>query len=470
MFDNIHEECGVFGIFEPKASNVAEMTYIGLNALQHRGEEACGIVVSDDGVFRQYKGVGLVSEVFTKESLNELGLANMAIGHVKYTSTGLNNINNIQPLVVRHIKGNLALAHNGKLTNAKELRSHFELNGAIFHGSSDTEDIAYSIVKERLQSRSIENAIEMAMYNLKGAYSCCLMSPSKLIAFRDPNGFRPLCLGITKNGGYVVASESCAIDSIGAKYLREILPGEILEISEEGLKSIKTHVAKKQSFCVFEFIYFARPDSIIEGFSVHEARINAGKALAMEAKVDADVVIGVPDSGLDAAIGYSKESKIPYDIAFIKNRYMVRNSIEFEDKDLNEKLNVIKSAVENKKVVLIDDSIVKGTTTSSIIKMLKDAGAKEVHVRISSPAFKYPCYFGTDVNSKENLIASKYNNPNEIAKAIGADSLAYLSMDAAKKLTTNSGIKFCGGCFSGKYPIEVPKDEELNIFEQKINR
>ncbi|MBQ7641220.1 MAG: amidophosphoribosyltransferase [Acholeplasmatales bacterium] len=474
MFDSIHEECGVFGIFESSATNVAETTYLGLYALQHRGQESCGIAVCDDGVFRQHKGLGLVGEVFTKDNLDNLGMANMALGHVRYSTTGGNNINNVQPLVVRHIKGNLALAHNGNLTNASELRSHFELNGAIFHSTSDTEDIAYSIVSERLQSRSIENAVEMAMYNLKGAYSCCLMSPSKLIAFRDPNGFRPLCLGITKTGGYVVASESCAIDAVGAKFIRDILPGEVLVISEEGLKSIKTHCEKDSSLCVFEFIYFARPDSVIEGQSVHAARQNAGKILANESPVDADVVIGVPDSGIDAALGYSEASKIPYGIGFIKNKYIGRSFINPTQKGRESavkiKLNVIKETVEGKRVILIDDSIVRGTTSARIIKLLKDSGAKEVHVRISSPAFKFPCYFGTDIDSKENLIACKYDTNEEIAKVIGADSLAYLSIDGAKKIANKSCCGFCDGCFSGKYPVEVPENEEKNIFEQKINR
>jgi len=474
MFDNIHEECGVFGIFEPNATNVAETTYLGLYALQHRGQESCGIAVCDDGIFRQHKGIGLVSEVFSKKNLDELGLANMALGHVRYSTCGGNNINNVQPLVVRHIKGNLALAHNGNLTNASELRSHFELNGAIFHTTTDSEDIAYSIVAERLQSRSIENAVEMAMYNLKGAYSCCLMSPSKLIAFRDPNGFRPLCLGITKTGGYIISSESCAIDAVGAKFIRDILPGEILVISEEGLKSIKTHSAKKTSLCVFEFIYFARPDSIIEGSSVHEARKEAGKILAKESPVDADVVIGVPDSGLDAALGYSIESKIPYGIGFVKNKYVGRSFIKptqlERESTVKIKLNVIRETVENKKVILIDDSIVRGTTSAGIIKLLKDFGAKEVHVRISSPAFKYPCYFGTDIDSKDKLIANQYKSTDEIAKAIGADSLAYLSIEGAHKLAKNTKCQFCDGCFSGNYPIEVPENEEKNIFEQKINR
>ena len=321
MFNSIHEECGVFGIFEPNTTNVGNKVYLGLYALQHRGQEACGITVCDNGVFTSQKGLGLVGDVFDNDKLNSLGLGNMAIGHVRYSTTGVNNFNNIQPLVIRHQKGNLALAHNGNLTNAAEIREKFELDGAIFHGTSDTEDIAYTIVKERLKSKSIEEAIKNSMSIIKGAYSCIAMSATKIIAFRDPNGFRPLSLGMTSTGGYVVASESCAIDSVGAKFIRDIAPGEILTISSDGLSS-EFIESTKTSLCVFEFIYFSRSDSIIEGSSVHRARLNAGKILAQESKVDADIVIGVPDSGLDAAIGYSMESKIPYGIGFVKNKYI----------------------------------------------------------------------------------------------------------------------------------------------------
>ena len=473
MFNSIHEECGVFGIFENHTTNVANKVYLGLYALQHRGQEACGITVCDNGVFEAHKGIGLVGDVFNKENLSKLGLGNMAIGHVRYSTTGGNNINNVQPLVIRHNKGNLALAHNGNLTNAAEIREKFELDGAIFHGTSDTEDIAYTIVKERLKSGSIEEAIKNSMQIIKGAYSCIAMSATKLIAFRDPNGFRPLCLGITNTGGYVVASESCAIDSIGAKFIRDINPGEILTISSEGLSSsyIPTN---KTSLCVFEFIYFARGDSIIEGSSVHMARINAGKILARESKVDADIVIGVPDSGLDAAIGYSMESGIPYGIGFVKNKYIGRSFIkptqEERESAVNIKLNVIKETVNNKRVILIDDSIVRGTTSARIIKLLKDNGAKEVHLRISSPAFKHPCYFGTDIDSEENLIACKYDTVEEIAKEIGATSLAYLSIDGAHKLASNSKCSFCDGCFSGNYPVDLPKNQNKNKFEQKIKK
>ena len=469
MSCNIHDECGVFAIFEPLSTNVAKNTYIGLEALQHRGQQSCGIVVSDDGVFRQAKGLGLVNDVFKNEDIEKLDNANMALGHVRYSNNNLSNINNILPIVVRHIKGNLALGYNGKLTNSSELRSHFELNGAIFYGNSDAEVIAYSIVLQRLQSRSIENAVEVAMYNLKGSYSCCLMSPSKLIAFRDPNGFKPLCLGITKNGGYVISSESCAIDAIGAKFLRDILPGEILVISEEGLKSIKTHCQKKKTMCLFEFVNFARPDSIIEGVSIHDARINAGKLLANASPVKADVVIGIPDSGLAAALGYSMESKIPYGIGFVKNKYLNESSIgqtdEERESSLEMKLNVIKSVIENKNVVLIDDTLIKGTTVGKIIKLLKENGAKEVHVRISSPAIKYPCYFGTNIDNK--LLASKYDSIDEIKNAIGADSLAYLPIEAVDKLLPN--ISLCKACFNGNYPIDIPEAIDFDIYDKKIN-
>lgn len=473
MFDSIHEECGVFGIYEDTPKKVGDITYLGLFALQHRGQEACGIAVCDDGIIRHYKGIGLVGDVFTKESLNNLGTANMAVGHVRYSTTGGNNTNNIQPLVVNHIKGNLALVHNGNLTNADELRKKFELEGAIFRATSDTEDIAYQIVKERLRTKSIEDAIKRAMLKIKGAYSCIAMSAQKLIAFRDKNGFRPLVLGKTKTGGYIVASESCAIDAVNGTFIRDIKPGEILTISKDGLKSDFID-STTSSLCVFEFIYFARPDSIIEGSSVHKARLNAGKILAQESPVDADIVIGVPDSGIDAAIGYSNESKIPYGIGFVKNKYMGRSFIKPTQEERNItvkiKLNVIRETVENKRVILIDDSIVRGTTSAHIIKLLKDNGAKEVHLRISSPPFKHPCYFGTDIDSEENLIACKYKSNEEIAKVIGADSLAYLSLDGAHRLAENSKCHFCDGCFSGKYPIDTPKEYFKNKFEEKINK
>lgn len=474
MFNNLHEECGVFGIFENKTTYVAQSAYLALYALQHRGQESCGIAVNDDGVFRHHRGDGLVPDVFTQRNMQHLGMGNMAIGHVRYSTTGGKNINNIQPLVIRHIKGNLSVAHNGNLVNARELRKQFELKGAIFHGTSDTESIAYSIVLQRLSSSSTEEAIEKVMDKLKGAYSCVVMTATKLIAFRDPDGFRPLCLGKTEDGAYIVASESCALDTLGAEFVRDIMPGEIVVISENGVKSIKTHCGKKGSMCIFEYIYFARPDSVIEGSSVQRARMRAGEFLAKEHPVDADIVIGVPDSGLDAALGYAYESGIPYGIGFIKNRYIGRSFIQPSQNQREDavriKLNVVKENIRGKRVIMIDDSIVRGTTCARIVNLLREAGAKELHMRVSSPPFKYPCFFGTDVDSQENLIACKFDAVDEIAKEIGVDSLGYLSVDVTNRLADNSQCGFCNGCFTGKYPVEVPKEQAKDKFEEKLNR
>lgn len=474
MFNSIHEECGVFGIFENKTTYVARTAYLALYALQHRGQESCGIAVNDDGVFTHHRGDGLVPDVFTKDRLEALGQGNMTIGHVRYSTTGGKNHNNIQPLVIRHIKGNLAVAHNGNLVNAQEIRKSFELGGAIFHGTSDTESIAYAIVKERLASKSTEEAVSKVMNRLKGAYSCIVMTATKLIAFRDPMGFRPLCIGKTDGGAYVIASESCALDTIGAHFIRDIKPGEIVTVSTQGVSSDTTHCGGKCGLCVFEYIYFARPDSVIEGSSVQHARMKAGEYLAKESPVDADIVIGVPDSGLDAALGYSRESGIPYGIGFIKNKYIGRSFIQ-PNQDQREdavriKLNVIKENIKNKRVIMIDDSIVRGTTCARIVSLLREAGAKEVHMRVSSPPFKFPCYFGTDVDSRENLIACKYNTVDEIAEVIGVDSLAYLSVDATHHLAENTHIEFCDGCFTGNYPVEAPKEQPKDKFETKLNQ
>lgn len=473
MFNNLHEECGVFGIFENKTTYVAQSVYLGLYALQHRGQESCGIAVNDDGVFRHHRGDGLVPDVFTPSHMEHLGMGNMAIGHVRYSTTGGKNANNIQPLVIRHIKGNLAVAHNGNLVNAPDLRKYFELRGAIFHGTSDTESIAYSIVSQRLTSKSTEEAVEKVMYTLKGAYSCVVMTATKLIAFRDPYGFRPLCLGKTSDGAYIVASESCALDTVGAEFIRDIKPGEIVVISTDGVKSIETHCGKKGNICVFEYIYFARPDSVIEGSSVQHARMRAGAFLAKEHPVEADVVIGVPDSGLDAALGYAQESGIPYGIGFIKNRYIGRSFIQPSQGQREDavriKLNAVKENICGKRVIMIDDSIVRGTTCARIVRLLREAGAKEVHMRVSSPPFRYPCFFGTDVDSQENLIACKYDSIEEIAKEIGVDSLGYLSVESTNQLASHSECGFCNGCFTGEYPVEVPKEQPKDKFEEKLN-
>lgn len=471
MVTGLHEECGVFGIFSNETADVASQVYVGLYALQHRGQESCGIVVNDDGLFRYHKDLGLVHEVFNKDTLASLGQGNIAIGHVRYSTTGNSNRSNAQPLVVRHVKGPMSIAHNGNLVNARELREQFELGGAIFHNTNDTEVISYTITKERLTAPSIEVAVERAMNTIRGAYSILVMSPKKLIAARDPNGFRPLSIGKTDNG-YVVSSETCAFDSIGAKFIRDILPGEVVVISENGIKSITTHCKAKSTICVFEYIYFARPDSVIEGSSVHMARLRAGKYLWREHPVEADVVIGVPDSGLDAALGFSQESGIPYGIGFIKNRYIGRTFIQPTQAERTNsvkiKLNAISSTVKGKRVVMIDDSIVRGTTCARIVKLLRDAGAKKVHVRISCPPFIAPCYFGTDIDAKDKLIACRMSIP-EICESIGADSLGYLSVESVKKLAGNSDCDFCVGCFTEKYPIEVPKEMPKDKFESKIS-
>ncbi|MGN0621762.1 MAG: amidophosphoribosyltransferase [Porcipelethomonas sp.] len=471
MKTGIHEECGVFGIYSRETMDVAADTYFALYALQHRGQESCGIVVNDKGLFSYHKDLGLVPEVFNDEQLKKLGTGNIAIGHVRYSTTGKSNRSNAQPLVVRHIKGPMAIAHNGNLINARELREKYELKGAIFHSTNDTEAISYAITEQRIMHPSIEKAVEQAMYKFKGAYSLVIMSPTKLIAARDPNGFRPLCMGKTENGAIVFSSETCALDSIGAKFVRDVEPGEIVVVDNGEVHSIKTHCGGKTSMCVFEYVYFARPDSVIEGAGVHQARLNAGKILWEEHPVEADVVVGVPDSGLDAALGFSKASGIPYGVGFIKNRYVGRTFIQPTQSQRTNavkiKLNVLKDVVSGKRVVLIDDSIVRGTTSARIVGLIREAGAKEVHMRISSPPFTNPCYFGTDIDSKENLIACKMPI-SEIAKKIGADSLGYLSVDGVKRIAEGANCNFCTGCFTGEYPIEVPKEMPKDKFESKI--
>lgn len=468
----MHEECGVFGIWSPERKPVSREVYLGLYALQHRGQESCGIAVSCGGVFHHFKGDGLVGEVFDRQRLDRLGDGNIAVGHVRYSTTGGKNHNNIQPIVISHMKGNMALCHNGNLVNARSLRAKHELNGGIFHGTADTETIVYTIVSERLQVSATEEAVHRTMKQLQGAYSCVLMTATKLIAFRDPNGFRPLCYGRMPDGSWVVSSESCALDAVGARLIRDIDPGEILIFSRDGVTSDRRLCGKENALCVFEYIYFARPDSVIEGASVHAARLRAGRFLARENPVEADVVIGVPDSGIDAALGFAQESRIPYGVGFLKNKYIGRSFIA-PSQDMREtavriKLNVIADTVRDKRVVLIDDSIVRGTTSERIVRLLREAGAKEVHMRISSPPFRYPCFFGTDVDSRENLIACRLHSAEEIAKEIGADSLAYLTVDAAHRLAGRTGCRYCDGCFTGCYPIEIPDGQGKSKFEQPI--
>jgi amidophosphoribosyltransferase len=473
MFDEIHEECGVFGIYTKENSDVSRYTYTALYALQHRGQESCGIAVNDRGIINYKRGMGLVNEVFDKENLEKLNHGKIAIGHVRYSALGVNPHHNTLPLVVRHIKGPMALAYNGNLINSQKLREQYELDGAIFHSSSDAEVIAHAVTEQRLVCGSIEESLEKAMYKIKGAYSAVIMSPKKLIAARDPDGIRPLCLGVLPGeAGYVAASETCALTSVGAKFLRNILPGEIVVIKDDGIKSITTHCGKKGSLCIFEYIYFARPDSVIEGVSVHEARIRAGGFLAEEHPIDADVVIGVPDSGIDAALGYAKRSGIPYGIGLIKNRYVGRTFIqptqEARESTVKIKLSPVSSVIAGKRVIVIDDSIVRGTTMRLMIKILREAGAKEVHVRLSSPPFTHSCFFGTDIDSRNSLIANEKTH-EEIRREIGADSLGYLSIEHVEKVAEGADCGFCSGCFSGRYPMDVPDELPVNKFESRLS-
>lgn len=472
MTGHIHEECGVFGIYAPEKQEVSSTAYYALFALQHRGQESAGIVVNDDGVFTAYKDVGLVNDIFTADVLKRLGAGNMAIGHVRYGTTGSGGRENAQPIVVNHLKGNMAIAHNGNLINSSELRAALENEGCIFHTTSDTEVIAYVITKERVKTRSIEEAVLSAMDKLKGAYSIVVMSPSKLIAARDPNGFRPLCYGTREDGSILVASESCAINAVGGHKTREVEPGEMLVITREGIKSDVSHCGGKKAFCVFEYFYTARPDSEIDGCYVHDARKRAGAFLAEQYRIDADIVVGVPDSGLDAALGYSQASGIPYGIGFLKNKYIGRTFIAPDQKVREDKvkikLNVIASAIKGKRVILVDDSIVRGTTSRPIVKQLRDAGAKEVHFLSSAPKFLNPCYYGTDIDSRDNLIAC-HHSTEEIAKIIGADSVGYLDISNAGKIAGGDGSGFCMACFDGAYPTEAPSQPNKNRFERPIS-
>ncbi len=465
---SVHEECGVFGVISDRPENVARTVYYGLYALQHRGQESCGIVVNDDGVFSSRRDIGLVSEVFTSEVLSSFPKGTMAVGHNRYGTTGASNRSNCQPIVVNHQKGRMALAHNGNLSNAAELRSGLELTGAIFHTTSDTETIAYIVTKMRLYAPSIEDAVVSAMGVLEGAYSLVLMSPQKLICARDPYGFRPLCYGRTEDGAYIVASESCALSAVGAEFIRDVDPGEVIIFSKDGIVSRREHCGEQRKhFCVFEYIYFARPDSVIDGVSVHGARIAAGRALAQEHPVEADIVIGVPDSGLDAALGYSMESGIPYEIGLIKNKYIGRTFIAPDGRtdQVRIKLSAVKEAVKGKRVVLIDDSIVRGTTSGRIVSLLREAGSAEVHMRVSAPPFLFPCYYGTDIDSSDNLIAC-HHTVEEIAAMIGANSLGFLPVDRLIDLAPDGN--YCSACFEGNYPTRIPSDTRKDRFEQRL--
>ena len=454
---------GVFGIIGEKRASVAQSVYYGLYALQHRGQESAGIVVNDDGLFTLHKGSGLVNDVFDRKTLDSLGKGYMAIGHVRYGTLLTKDKANAEPIVVNHMKGRLAIATDGAIVNAIELKHELELQGMIFHTTSDAEIISYVITKERITSASIEEAVNKAMDKLLGGYCLLLMSPQKIIAARDINGIRPLCYGRKESGEYVVASESCALDSVGATFVREIKPGEIVVFSADGeVKSITDRCGKaKEALCVFEYVYTARPDSSICDCSVHLARKRAGMFLAKAHPVEADVVVGVPDSGLDAARGYAEESGIPYEIGLIKNKYIGRTFIapgQSAREDLVKiKLNPISSTVKGKRVVLVDDSIVRGTTCARLVRLLRSAGATEVHLRSSAPPFLNPCYYGTDIDSKDALIANNHTI-EEIREIVGADTIGYLPIEDVTKLGEMGNCTgYCTACFDGNYPTETPK-------------
>ena len=463
--EELHEECGVLGIYDFDGDDVASTIYYGLFALQHRGQESCGIAVSDTegpkGKVSAHKGMGLCNEVFTPEVLEGLH-GNIGVGHVRYSTAGSSTRENAQPLVLNYVKGTLAMAHNGNLVNAPELRRELEYSGAIFQTTIDSEVIAYHVARERVKTPSVEAAVANAMKKIVGAYSLVVMSPRKLIGARDPYGFKPLCIG-KRDNSYIIVSESCALDTIGAEFVRDVLPGEIVTITKDGIASDTSLCFKERSRearCVFEYIYFARPDSVFDGVSVYHSRLCAGRALAVDSPVEADVVVGVPESGNAAALGYSLQSGIPYGTAFVKNSYVGRTFIKpkqsYRESSVRIKLNVLKEAVVGKRVIMIDDSIVRGTTSALIVNMLREAGAKEVHVRISAPPFLHPCYFGTDIPDEDQLIAHN-RSIDEIRDLLGADSLSYLNIDRLNEMA--EGLPICTACFSGNYPIEPPKED-----------
>ncbi len=459
--ERIKEACGIFGILDPDGGPVAASVYYGLYSLQHRGQEACGIAVSDTagpkGNITYHKDLGLVNEVFTTKNLANLQ-GNIGIGHVRYSTTGSSTAENAQPLVLGYMKGTLALAHNGNLTNTEKLRRELEQDGVLFHTTTDSEIIACYIARKRPHVSSVEEAVLQAARKLQGAYALVIMSPRKLIGVRDPLGLKPLCLGKCGNT-WVLASESCALSATGADFVRDILPGEIITITQNKVSSNYQLAQPKHAHCIFEYIYFARLDSQLDGIRVYDARIRAGAALAAAFPADADLVTGVPDSGLTAAIGYAQASGLPFAFAFHKNSYVGRTFIKPTQTEretaVHLKLSVLESVVKGKRLILIDDSIVRGTTMASLIQMLKAAGALSVHVRISSPPFLYPCYYGTDVPSNEQLIASSHTTA-EICRRIGADSLAYLPLADLAKMT--DGLPFCAACFDGCYPGGTPSD------------
>ncbi|QEK13026.1 amidophosphoribosyltransferase [Crassaminicella thermophila] len=465
-FDKLKEECGIIGIYAPGIDNISQLAYFGLHSLQHRGQESAGIAANKNGEIHYYKEMGLVQEVFSDQIIERLQ-GDIAIGHVRYSTTGESYVANAQPLVVHHKGGAIALAHNGNLVNANEIREALEDQGVIFQTSIDSEVIANMIARHH--KLGIENAIKETMDQIRGSYALAITYKDKLIGVRDPHGLRPLCIGKI-DGGYVLSSESCAFNVIGAEFVRDVEPGEIVIIENYKIKSIRYAENMKRALCSFEFVYFARPDSVLDGQSVYVSRRNAGKMLAKEHPVEADLVIAVPDSGTVAAIGYAQESKIPFGEGLIKNRYVGRTFIQpdqrMRERSVRLKLNVLKDNIKGKRLIMVDDSIVRGTTSKQIVDLLKSAGAKEVHVRVCSPPVKYSCYFGIDTPTRKNLVGAVHS-VEEIRKMIGADSLGYLSIEGLIKSTSMEGCSLCTACFSGDYPMEVPKQGNKYLFEKR---
>lgn len=472
MLGKPHEECGLFGIYNQDHLDVAEKAYLALYALQHRGQASAGIAVNNNGKISFHKDIGMVPEVFHESDLEELGQGQMAVGHVRDTSNEKRDRVSAQPLSMRYVKGPLVIAHNGALSNFSKVRAELEEGGAIFQTTTDAEMIAYTIARQRLNTGTIEQAVELAMDKLEGAYSLIVMTPGKLVGARDPQGFRPLALGKC-GSSYMLASESCAFDSVGGEFIRDIEPGEIVVINKNGLKSVKARCGKKSSLCIFEYVYFSRPDSIVDGVSVNIARQEAGKILAKEHPVEADMVCGVPDSGLDAALGFSQVSGIPFGYGLLKNKYTGRAFVygkrELVENSVRVKMTALKESVRGKRLVLIDDSIVSGGTSAYIVKILREAGAKEVHMRVSSPPFLYPCYFGTDISSKNNLIAREMDLEH-IRRHLDVDSLGYLSIDGVRSIAQNSHLGICDACFSGNYPIPVSQEHREDKFSKKLEK
>ena len=459
--DKLQEECGVFGVYNNNEFDTSRMVYYGLFALQHRGQESAGIAVNNNGTIVYRKEMGMVADIFDDNVLDYLN-GHSGIGHVRYSTTGSSLVENAQPLVIKYTKGHMALAHNGNLTNADTLRKELEAKGTIFQTTTDSEVIAALLSRARIKYNSIEEALVEVMSIIKGAYALVIMTPHKLIAARDPFGMRPLVLG-TKEDSFVFSSESCAFDALGVDLVRDVEPGEIIVISKEkGLESIQTNTKKQSAMCSFEYIYFARPDSVIESLEVYEARFRAGKVLFEEHPVEADVIVGVPDSGLGAAHGFAAASGIPLVDGFMKNRYVGRTFIApsqgLRELAVHLKLNPIRSQIKGKRVIMIDDSIVRGTTSRRIVNLLREAGATEVHVRVSSPPVKYSCYFGIDTPERENLIASTHSL-DEIRDLICADSVGYISREGLLSTFKGARCEFCTGCFTGNYPVEIVDEE-----------